>query len=121
VPGVFSSRLYAATVPAGSNRYLAFTVPAGHRVVVRHVFTAATAASGNAVILYVGSGGPEVFRAVPAASSMVALVDTRTTFHEGEQCFVRALTTTAIVALDGFILEGGGGPLTPSSATRPVP
>ena len=113
----YSTRLSAGVV--GTAAAAAFTVPAGHRVVVRHVYVIQVGAGGTGVILYLYPGSIELFRAVPSPSTSAYHADVRLVFHEGETCQLRALGTTAVTSLNGYLLAGAGGPLSSGATTKP--
>lgn len=114
---VFSTRLYAAV--ASATTQTAFTVPTGKRVVIRFIYMKHTVAGGTGMIVYLASPPLEVFRAVPSPDLAALGVEVRLTFHEGETCQVRPLGQPAVVSLNGFILDGGGGPLSSGAVTKP--
>lgn len=116
----YSTRLAAASITVAAGRVLAFTVPAGHRVVVRQVSGQAASGAGVALLLYIGGGGPLVHRAsFPAGSDNTTSQDVRVVYHEGEACYVRALVAAVDYALHGYLLAGAGGPLTPGTLPSP--
>lgn len=114
--GAYSTRLATGTAVVASNRVLAFTVPAGNRVVIRQVSLQQSPGAGVAFLLYLGSGGPFLLRAeLPQGSGSFLNIECRTVYHEGEQCYARALVNNADFSLHGYILKGPGGPMTPTT------
>lgn len=111
----WSTRLATGTVTVAQNRVLAFTVPMGHRVVVKYACTQQATAAGAAVLFYLGSGGPWLARVDSTSGDPGTSVEMRLTLHEGEQLYVRALINAADFSLHGYLLDGAGAPLVPGT------
>ena len=102
------------------NKVLAFTVPTGHRIVIRGIHGQAAAGTGVALLIYLGPGGPLLLRApFPAGSDSTCNLEARIVLHEGEACYVRAIVANVDYSLHGYLLTGTGGPLFPGQLPAP--
>lgn len=110
--GVYSTRLYAGWFGGALEvKGLLFTVPAGHRAIIRDASSNQTFQTGAHTDLYLGPGGPLLARYVPAAESYWHVTGQHIVLHEGESCYGLQHLTGAMGQLSGYLLLGSGGPL----------
>jgi hypothetical protein len=118
--GVYSTRLYAGWFGGALDvKGLLFTVPAGHRAILRDASSNQAHGTGAYTELYLGSGGPLLARYVPSADNYWHITGQHIVFHEGESCYGLQHLTGAMGQLSGYLLVGSGGPLTVASLPAP--
>ena len=118
--GVYSTRLYAGWFGAAlEQRGLLFTVPAGHRAIIRDASSNQSFQTGARVDLYLGPGGPLLTRYTPGQEGGWHITGQHIVLHEGESCYGLQHLTAAEGQLSGYLLIGSGGPLTVTSLPAP--
>lgn len=111
---IWSTRLFAVSVPADNAWHNVLTVPMGYRNVIKFVGTTQATAAGALIALALSSTGIELYRAVPDANNRSSNPVT-ITLHEGESLLCRAYTNAASVSASGYLLQGAGAPNIPGS------
>ena len=111
---VYSTRLFAGRVNAGTTYTRVLTVPAGHRIVIRDVHVLQGGGTGNATLFRVAGIVIECFRVYPDTATSSGRYEGMTVLHENEGLEVSARNLLADIYMSGHIFTGTGGPMSPS-------
>jgi hypothetical protein len=111
---VYSTRLYLGEVAQASGQVTLFTVPAAHRVVVTDLHGQVQTGTGIYLLIFAASTNIPALRVEQAGNSQKLDFTGRIVLHEGESARASSSGTCRFY-VSGYILQGGGGPLTPTT------
>lgn len=112
---VYTTRIYAGTVPGTNTHTKLQGIPPGYRAVIKFIWVYQLPASEASFRIYLGPGLPEVFRVYPGGDTDNSYHAVELVFHENESIYGYARTTQAVVSLHGYLFTGTGAPFVPGT------